>query len=169
MTTELDKLFENESSSGTVNVYSGQSGTSNLGTSNNKWNNVWTEKINGSNYSPSDRDKKENINKRNNETKGKKTSLEVINSLETYTYNYKDDKDKTIHIGIMAQDLQNEIPECVVDNGESNEKGEHEKDLYIDVMGYVTVLTEAVKQLSAKVQTLEARIEELEGKKELEK
>lgn len=135
----------------------------NGGTDPHRFSNLWVTNINGSAYNPSDRDKKENINKRSDETKGKKTSLEVINSLETYTYNYKDDENKTIHIGIMAQDLSQEIPECVVDKGDNNAKGEHEKDLYIDVMGYVTVLTEAVKQLSAKVEFLEKEVAELKG------
>jgi len=141
-----------------------------IGSSGAKFGDIWCTRINGSNYNPSDRDKKENINTRINEAKGKKTSLDVISNIETYTYNYKDDEDKTIHIGIMAQDLAQEVPECVIDKGKENTKGEHEKDLYIDVMGYVTVLTEALKELNEKVKFLEARVEELEGnKKELEK
>lgn len=158
--TANDFRFENESSSGTVNVYSGQSGTSNLGTSSYKWNNVWTEKINGSNYNPSDRDKKENIVKRNSNTKGKKTSLEIVNSLDTYTYNYKDDEDKLLHIGIMAQDLESLEPDCVVDKGDDNTKGEHEKDLYIDTFGFITILVEAVQELSAEVKELKSKLGE---------
>ena len=65
-------------------------------------------------------------------------------------------------------DLEAEIPECIIDKGEINTKGEKDSDLYIDTFGYITVLTEAIQELNAKVETLEARIEELEGKKEEE-
>lgn len=167
--TRFKQLWINEIHMRTGLIPEVNPGSTYIGTSSAKIGDIYCTRINGSTYNPSDRDKKENIVKRNNETKGKKTSLEIINFLDTYTYNYKNDEDKTIHIGIMAQDLAQEIPECVVDKGNDNAKGEHEKDLYIDVMGYVTVLTEAVKELNDKVKTLEARIEELEGKKELEK
>jgi hypothetical protein len=146
-------------------------GGGSIGSSGAKFGNIWCTNINGSAYNPSDRDKKENINKRNNSTKGSTSLLDSISNIETYTFNYKDDEEKTTHLGIMAQDLQKFIPECVVNKKQNNKKGEEEEsDLYIDTFGYITVLTEAIKELNAKVEDLEARVNELEGnKKELEK
>jgi len=143
-----------------------------IGTSTAKIGDIYCTRINGTNYTPSDETKKENIVKRDNSTtKGKASLLDSISNIETYTFNYKDDEEKTTHLGIMAQDLQKFIPECVVDKKQNNRKGEEEEsDLYIDTFGYITVLTEAIKELNAKVEALEARVNELEGnKKELEK
>ena len=59
----------------------------------------------------------------------------------------------------MAQELREIEPTLVVNRAE---EGSKQEDLYIDVMGYITLLTESIKELNAKVESLEARIKVLE-------
>lgn len=137
-----------------------------LGGSSYYFSDAYLKKINGSTYNPSDRNGKEDIVERGTK-KGGENSLDKINLLTTYSYKYKDDKTKETHIGIMAQDLQKLEPDLVVDHAEKDEKGNGDAQLFIDVMGYCTLLTEAVQELSAKVEALETRVEELEKGKEV--
>ena len=130
-----------------------------LGDSSNKISNLYVTNENGYLYSPSDRDKKENIDI------DKTSYLESIKSLETYKYSYKDDEEKTIHLGIMAQDLQEIDPLCVVDRADEEIKKAGDKDLYIDVMGYITILTSCIKELAQDVAELKKTlIKESDGK-----
>lgn len=135
-----------------------------LGFQDSKWKVVYASDLYGTTHGGScDRDKKENIVERDAK-KDKKSSLKTINSLETYTFNYKEDKEKKTHIGIMAQDLREFEPNLILNGAK---EGSKEEDLYVDIMGYCTLLTEAVKELSAKVDALEERVKELENGKEV--
>lgn len=136
-----------------------------FGMADSKWKVIYGADLYGTTHGGScDRDKKENIVERNAK-KDKKSSLNTINSLETYTFNYKEDEEKKLHIGIMAQDLREFEPDLIL-NGASKES--KEESLYVDIMGYCTLLTEAVQELSAKVESLEARIKILEGNDKVE-
>lgn len=61
-----------------------------------------------SNFTPftSDRRSKENIVK-------SKYGINQIRHINTYTYNYKSDKEKTLKVGVIAQEVQKYIPEAV--------------------------------------------------------
>lgn len=64
-----------------------------------------------SNFTPftSDRRSKENIVK-------SKYGINQIRHINTYTYNYKSDKEKTLKVGVIAQEVQKYIPEAVSKN-----------------------------------------------------
>lgn len=86
----------------------------------------------------SDVDFKENI-------KNVSNCLEKILALEAKSFNYKDDVDKT-HVGFIAQDLKEVIPEVVTKDQNGN--------LYVSYNEIVPILTEAIKELHAMIVNL---------------
>ncbi len=76
-----------------------------------------------------------------------KDALEKCKTLKGYTYNFKDTPNAR-HSGLIAQDIQKVLPESVSENGEK---------LVVDYNGVVALLVEAVKELSTKVENLEAK------------
>ena len=91
-----------------------------------------------------------------------KAGLAEIKKLEVFNYTFKDDKNKTPLVGVIAQDLQKIFPDAVF-------KGE-DGFLSIRMEDMFYALVNAVKELDAKINLLEQkqkRIDELE--KRLEK
>ena len=76
-------------------------------------------------------------------------ALEKCKTLKGYTYNFKDTPNAR-HGGLIAQDIQKVLPESVSESGDK---------LVVDYNGVITLLVVAVKELSAKVEKLEAKCE----------
>ena len=72
--------------------------------------------------------------------------LDEIKKLEVFNYTFKDDKDKTPRVGVMAQDLQKIFPNAVI-------KGE-DGYLRIRMEDMFYAIVNAVKQLDAKIEAL---------------
>lgn len=129
-------------------------GSHNLGESNNRWQTVYAVTVNQS----SDVRLKENIKDY------EESAIEKIEKLKPVTFNFKEDTNKTKKLGLIAQELREEEPLCVL--------GEEAEDEYLGIDSYALTVfcLKAIKELNAKVEALEARVNELEGnKKELEK
>ena len=108
---------------------------------------------------PSDIREKENVENYKNSV------LSKLDKLNPITYTIKGRKDGEVKFGLSAQELQEIEPLCVV----GSETKSDEK-LGIDLYATLTLAMQAIKELNAKVEALEARVNELEGnKKELEK
>ena len=120
----------------------------NLGESNNRWNTVYTVTVNQS----SDIRLKENIKDY------EESAIEKIEKLRPVTFNFKEDINKTKKLGLIAQELREEEPLCVL--------GAETEDEYLGIDSYALTVfcLKAIKELNEKVKTLEARIKELEKK-----
>lgn len=131
-------------------------GAYNLGSSDNYFNGVTASQFI---QRPSDIREKENIENYKNSV------LDKLDKLNPISYTIKGSDDKSIKLGLSAQELQEIEPLCVV----GSETKSDEK-LGIDLYSTLTLAMQAIKELNEKVKSLEARVEELEGnKKELEK
>ncbi len=118
----------------------------NLGESNRRWNTVYAVTVNQS----SDIRLKENIKDY------EESAIEKIEKLKPVTFNFKEDTNKTKKLGLIAQELREEEPLCVL--------GEETEDEYLGIDSYALTVfcLKAIKELNEKVKTLEARIKELE-------
>ena len=96
----------------------------------------------GSYVQSSDRRKKENIVDAEN-------TLDKINQLRVVDYNKKNDVDKKLHIGMIAQEVQEVFPHLVIEDDDEM------KSLGVYKIGFVHLLVKAVQELSAKVTALE--------------
>lgn len=93
--------------------------------------------------------------------------LEKIKNITPITYNYKNEDRTTL--GISAQELK-EIEPLIVHTQIKETKDGKDEDLGVDLYSLSVFAIKAIKELNAKVEALEARVNELEGnKKELEK
>ena len=93
--------------------------------------------------------------------------LEKIKNITPITYNYKSEDRTTL--GISAQELK-EIEPLIVHTQIKETKDGKDEDLGVDLYSLSVFAIKAIKELNAKVEALEARVNELEGnKKELEK
>jgi F0F1-type ATP synthase membrane subunit c/vacuolar-type H+-ATPase subunit K len=94
--------------------------------------------------------------------------LKELSQLEPKSYNYINEKDETTrHIGVMAQDLRNIMPELVVelDQNKTNSFREtlpenlREETVYgVKYQELVPVLINAIKELKDEVETLKQRV-----------
>jgi hypothetical protein len=96
--------------------------------------------------------------------------LNEITQLEPKSYNYITEQDKTTrHLGLMAQDLQEVMPELVLELDDSNNKSTtfrnslpkelREESLYgVKYQELVPVLINAIKELKHEVDTLKQQI-----------
>jgi len=85
--------------------------------------------------------------------------LSEIEQINTKTFNYTYKKDKPL-VGIIAQELENIIPEAVKQGNFETPEGESYSDFrMIDQNYLIYTLINAVKELSQKVKTLENGIE----------
>ena len=85
-----------------------------------------------------------------------KYGLDVIKNLKTYAFTFKEDKNKTPHIGLIAQDLQKYMPEAI----EKDSKG------YLSVKyDFITyTMFNAIKELDATVQKIVAQVKDITAK-----
>ena len=80
-----------------------------------------------------------------------------------FNYTFKDNKDKTPHVGVMAQDLQKIFPNAVV-KGEDGFLRIRMEDMFYAVINAVKELDNRTSAQEKKIKELEKRIEELEKK-----
>ncbi len=91
------------------------------------------------------------------------SGLEKLKKLQVFNYTFKDNKDKTPHVGIMAQDLQKIFPDAVV-KGEDGFLRIRMEDMFYAVINAVKELDNRTSAQEKKIKELEKRIEELEKK-----
>lgn len=107
------------------------------------------------------------INKKKDIKDYNENILDKIDSLTPITYKYENDKENKEHLGLSAQELK-EIEPLIVSTQIKETKSGKEEELGIDLYSLSVFAIKAIKELNAKVEALEARIEELEGNKEEE-
>jgi len=83
--------------------------------------------------------------------------LEKILQLEGKIYNWKKDKEKRQHAGLIAQEVEQHIKEVVIDDHADGKKG-------IDYNGLIPYLVECIKTQQKQIDTLNDRIASLENK-----
>lgn len=87
--------------------------------------------------------------------------LKEINALEVKNFTYKDDKEKTPHVGVIAQQLQKIFPNSVT----SDDKGYlriKTEEIFFAMVNSIKELFAQVQDLTAKVTGLDKRLDELE-------
>ena len=72
--------------------------------------------------------------------------LDTLSTIKPYTFTYTGDSSVKENIGLLAQEVAAIYPQCVISNGNT---------LYVNYDSIVTLLLGAVRELSAKVATLE--------------
>lgn len=87
--------------------------------------------------------------------------LEEINKIEVKNYTYKKDKDKTPHVGVIAQQLQKIFPNSVI-TGEDGFLRIRTEEIFYAMVNSIKELCAKIQDLTAKVTGLEAKITELE-------
>ena len=122
-------------------------GSWNLGESNNRWQTVYAVTVNQS----SDVRLKENVKDY------EESAIEKIEKLRPITFNFKEDTNKTKKLGLIAQELREKEPLCVL--------GEETEDEYLGIDSYALTVfcLKAIKELNAKVNALEKEVAELKG------
>ena len=114
---------------------------------------LWT-KVQALQASPSDARLK-------NITGDNTAGLKEINALEVKNYTYKEDKEKTPHVGVIAQQLQKIFPNSV----SKDDKGYlriRTEEIFYAMVNSIKELCKQIQDLTAKVTGLDKRITELE-------
>ncbi|MCP4459455.1 MAG: tail fiber domain-containing protein, partial [Cytophagales bacterium] len=83
-------------------------------------------------------------------------TIEKLNKLGGYNYNYKADSDKKKQIGVIAQELEKVFPELVSTNSEGYKM--------VNYQGLIPVLMEALKEQQVEINELNARLKTQESK-----
>lgn len=92
--------------------------------------------------------------------------LKEINELNVKNYTYKNDKEKTPHVGVIAQDLQKVFPNSVFKAKDGYFKIKTEEIFYA-MVNSIKELCAQIQDLTAKVTGLDKRITELEKQNQL--
>jgi hypothetical protein len=119
-------------------------GGKDLGRNVNAWNNVFARNY----FRTSDKRKKKNI-------EPLQPGLKLINSLNTYQYQYKNDKVGRLQYGFMAQELQGQVPSIV------DEATDDQKSLAIDYVQIIPILVKAVQEQQVQIDLLKEEIKAL--------
>jgi hypothetical protein len=75
-------------------------------------------------------------------------SLDEINSLEPKTYNFIDDATKRKRHGLLAQDVEKQLPELVITDKISNKKAVNYGDIISKLVGSVQLLDKKINDLN---------------------
>ena len=75
-------------------------------------------------------------------------SLDEINSLEPKTYNFIDDATKRKRHGLLAQDVEKQLPELVITDKISNKKAVNYGDIISKLVGSVQLLDKKINELN---------------------
>lgn len=92
--------------------------------------------------------------------------LKEINALKVKNYTYKNDKEKTPHVGVIAQDLQKIFPNSVFAAQDGYLKIKTEEIFYA-MVNSIKELCAQIQDLTAKITGLDKRITELEKQNQL--
>lgn len=87
--------------------------------------------------------------------------LKEINALEVKNYTYKDDKEKTPHVGVIAQQLQKIFPNSVFEGDDGYLRIKTEEIFYA-MVNSIKELFAQIQDLTAKVVGLDKRLTQLE-------
>ena len=87
--------------------------------------------------------------------------LKEINALEVKNYTYKDDKNNTPHVGVIAQQLQKVFPNSVIEGNDGFLRIKTEEIFYA-MVNSIKELCSKLQDLTAKISGLDKRISELE-------
>ena len=87
-------------------------------------------------------------------------ALDKVKQLKGVTFNYK--KDGKRSTGLIAQDLEKVLPEVVYESSDID--NDEEKHLAVRYGNTVGLLVEAIKEQQEQIETLTAKVKELEGK-----
>ena len=79
--------------------------------------------------------------------------LDAINQIDIKNYNYISDDSNTPQIGVIAQDLEKIIPECI-----QIRSNEYEDQRYVNYNALFSIAINAIKDLSKEVNTLKQQI-----------
>lgn len=90
--------------------------------------------------------------------------LSKVMRLRGVNFNRIDDPEKKLQMGVIAQEVLEVVPEVVTHSEKSDADGNKGEEYGVNYGALVGVLIEAIKELNAKVDAQEKRIEELEGK-----
>ena len=88
-------------------------------------------------------------------------ALDKVKQLKGVTFNYKKDGKKST--GLIAQDLEKVLPEVVYETS-TTDKDDEEKHLAVRYGNTVGLLVEAIKEQQEQIETLTAKVKELEDK-----
>jgi len=86
-------------------------------------------------------------------------AINKVKQLKGITFNYKKDGKKST--GLIAQDLEKVLPEAVYETSDVDDEDKHLAVRYGNTVG---LLVEAIKEQQEQIETLTARVKELEGK-----
>jgi hypothetical protein len=102
--------------------------------------------------------------------------IETVKQLSPIAYKFNDDETETRHLGFGAQTTQSIVPEAVYDSGDCIDGYDEDPDdnmvqsprsdatkMMMDGIQLVPVLTAALKEAIAKIESLEARLAALEA------
>lgn len=92
--------------------------------------------------------------------------LKEINALEVKNYTYKDDKNNTPHVGVIAQQLQKVFPNSVIEGSDGFLRIKTEEIFYA-MVNSIKELCSKLQDLTAKISGLDKRITELENQNKL--
>ena len=92
--------------------------------------------------------------------------LKEINALEVKNYTYKDDKNNTPHVGVIAQQLQKVFPNSVFEGSDGFLRIKTEEIFYA-MVNSIKELCAKLQDLTAKVTGLDKRITELENQNKI--
>ena len=87
--------------------------------------------------------------------------LKEINAIEVKNYTYKDDKEKTPHVGVIAQQLQKIFPNSVI-KGEDGYLRIRTEEIFYAMVNSIKELFAQIQDLTAKIVGLDKRLTELE-------
>ena len=106
-----------------------------------------TGTVKATNYiATSDRNLKENIVKINNEN-----IIDKVISLNGYNFNFKDDETKQTKSGLIAQEVEELMPELISTNTDGNKS--------MDYNGMIPYLVECIKVQQTQIQTQQNQIQ----------
>lgn len=99
-------------------------------------------------YQYSDMNAKENIVPlADDKTQLQESNIAIIEKLKGVNYNWKDDKDKKLQVGFLAQDVESVIPEAVITNDSTKIKS-------LAYTAIIPYLVEAIKEQQAQIEAL---------------
>lgn len=87
--------------------------------------------------------------------------LKEINALEVKNYTYKDDENKTPHVGVIAQQLQKVLPNSVF-KGEDGYFRIKKEEMFFAMVNSIKELFAKIQDLTAKITGLDERLQKLE-------
>ena len=93
--------------------------------------------------------------------------LKEISQLKVKNFTYKNDKRKTPHVGVIAQDLQKVFPNSVFQDGFSKYLKISREEIFWACVNAIKELNEKVQDIVAKIAGLDEKIKILESKNKM--